>query len=129
MTQERIYPHRFIFDNSYENEFFSIVDAKHEEEISKRPKLKITIFMKSNWDESKKIEVVFDNYHKGYYRVENEYFKIDLTETYRFENKDPKIARKNANHLLRFIKEYIEDELKDFKEREWKINVHDFYKS
>lgn len=132
VTQERIYPHRFIFDSGYENEYFFIVEAKHEE-IKEDPRVstivRIRVKLKSNWNEEKFFDIKFRKFTIDKYNIPKS--RLVYYETQRFENKDPKVARQNANHMLKFIHEYIEDELSlDYPDYEIKrVNVHDLYRS
>ena len=104
--QERVYSHRFIFDGSYENEYFFITSISHS--IDKRV-LSVSFGMKSNWDRDKRIYLNFDILNPGTHRVEESYLRLASSDI--FENKDVVAGRKNANHLLRCFNEYWRDEL------------------
>ena len=102
---DRIYPHRFLFDGSLENEYYYIVDCKISEYMDLYKYLNFVIFLESNWGNGKRLYMKF--------QIKDEYYwgadELSFHSFEKFNNTDVKIARSNANHLFRFTKETWED--------------------
>ena len=118
---ERVWPFRFIFPNSLENEFYSIQSVKlrdsgyfclvtanfvsnygNKKEMVLRFDLIVPEFVKKSIHMYKSCETSNDG---------NFYFRYDLSEG--FIHEDTKIARKNALEFYKFFLEYWEDELSE----------------
>lgn len=125
---ERIYPYKFILEK-LPNEYFFITSVSHEE-LDKDKKLKISVNLQSNWGQNESLNLYFTNYNPARYRVEECYFRFESDYPI-FTNSDVVVARKNANHLLKFFKQYWEDELsKDYPDYTIKnLTVNNLYKS
>jgi hypothetical protein len=117
---ERLWPFRFIFPESLENEFYSIQSV--EEDGRNHFSLVIINFV-SNYGKSRRMVHRFDFYvpkpAKEYplYRncdtSKDENFYFSYVPSDGFVHEVPKIARKNALELYNFFLEYWEDELSE----------------
>jgi hypothetical protein len=117
---ERVWPFRFIFPNSLENEFYSIQSV---EQIDRGNFCLINTHFVSNYGNKKEMTKRFDLYvpksAKSIHmyknceisKDENFYFRYHPGEG--FIHKDTKIARKNALEFYKFFLEYWEDELSE----------------
>jgi len=132
VTQDRIYPHRFLFDGSFKDEYYFITSYSLVIGTETSNKfLRFNIHMDSNWGNKEVFTLVFkilttDRYNIDKNRLEF-YFK-----SHSFENKDSKIGRQNANQILKFFKECWEDDLSqgDYNGFEIKgLSVNKLYKS
>jgi hypothetical protein len=125
VTQDRIYPHRFLFDGSFKDEYYFITSYSLKIETETlRKLLRFNIHMNSNWGNKKDFTLVFKILTTD--RLDF-YYKSDI-----FENKDSKIGRQNANQILKFFKECWEDDLSqgDYNGFEIKgLSVNKLYKS
>lgn len=102
LKQDRIYPHKFIFDGGLENEYFFITEYSYSEETLRQMNyLDFEVDLKSNWGNLKKFTMSF--------RIMGT--NLGFQGQTKFTNKNAKIARSNANHMLRFFKECWEDEI------------------
>jgi hypothetical protein len=135
-TFDRIYPYQFIFDNSQEGEYYSIVsyDYKQVNEGNRMTMwyLHFNIHMKSNWGNDKSLTLRFRIISTDTHRVDSNSLDFSISSSDKLENKDPKVARKNALYLIRFFKECWEDDLSkdDYKNYEIKnLNINSLYKS
>lgn len=121
---ERIWPFRFIFPGSLENEFYSIQSV---EEQKADWQTNIYINFKSNYGNNKRMELNFNLYapviakqrnpeqlrhHLGS-SDDNFHFKLATKTDTGFTHPDSRIARKNALELRNFFLEYWEDELSE----------------
>ena len=129
VTQDRIYPHRFLFSGSFEGEYYSItsysskVDTKSPSSTLKL--LYFNINMDSNWGNKEDFTLIFRILQES--KKLQFYYKSDS-----FENMDSKIGRQNANHIMKFFKECWEDDLSqgDYKGFEvTELSVNKLYKS
>lgn len=117
---ERVWPFRFIFPDSLENEFYSI---KSVEQIDRGGFCLVSTNFVSNYGNKKQMVHRFDlvvpksmkgnQMYKKYYvsNDENFYFRYEPGEA--FMHDDKKIARKNALEFYKFFLEYWEDELSE----------------
>ena len=122
---ERVWPFRFIFPNSLENEFYSIQSV--EKRMAGHFCLITTHFV-SNYGNKKEMGHRFDFYVPKFVKSplspvnqmyrnceiskdENFYFRYDPGDG--FTHDDKKIARKNALEFYKFFLEYWEDELSE----------------
>ena len=117
---ERVWPFRFIFPDSLENEFYSI---KSVEQIDRGNFCLITTHFVSNYGSKKQMvhrfDLVVPKSMKGNQMYknceisndENFYFRYEPGDA--FTHEDTKIARKNALEFYKFFLEYWEDELSE----------------
>jgi hypothetical protein len=135
VEQDRIYPHRFLFDESFENEYYFITGYSSSVESSGSSGerfLKFNIHMNSNWDKKTDFTLIFKILTTEKYRIDKNRLDFYPHRSTSFNNEDSKIARQNANHLLKFFKECWEDDLSkvDYKGFEIKgLSVNKLYKS
>lgn len=126
VTQDRIYPHRFLFDGSFEGEYYFITSYSLISETETSNKfLRFNIHMNSNWGSKEDFTLIFRILEVS--KKLEFYYKSDS-----FENKDSKIGRQNANHIMKFFKECWEDDLSqgDYNGFEIKgLSVNRLYKS
>ena len=108
VTQDRIYPHRFLFDGSFEGEYYFITSYSSKVDTqTPSSTLKVLYFninMSSNWGSKEDFTLIFRILEVS--KKLEFYYKSDS-----FENKDSKIGRQNANHIMKFFKECWEDDL------------------
>lgn len=114
--QDRIYPHKFVFESPLENQYYFITDAEFEhvrkDASSSRAKvLSVKIELKSNWGESKSISLHFEDINPEDYRVDSDRYELRYYSGEVFRNKDIPVARKNALHLYRFFNQMWEDDI------------------
>lgn len=155
VKHDRIYPHRFTFgENSRPNEYFFIVDYDKDNsvKIDKRVengRFGFDVKLMSNWGHEKKFSVCFHIHSRSRDKIvitsyQDRYQKF-FYETKKpvnpFSNETEKIAETNARHMVKFIKEVIEDYKEDFidlivnaygtdyrnAEIKWNIYASDFY--
>ena len=120
---ERVWPFRFIFPNSLENEFYSIQSVK---ESRNDYDSFVQINFKSNYGKDKKMELHFHVYVSHYFKQQNPQFQgswtsqdddckyeLNVKSDTGFKHPDNRIARKNALELYKFFLEYWEDELSE----------------
>ena len=120
---ERVWPFRFIFPDSLENEFYSIQSVK---ESRNDYNSFVQINFKSNYGKDKKMELHFYVYVPSGFSRQNPQFQGTMTSQdddckYRlnvksdtgFKHPDNRIARKNALEFYKFFLEYWEDELSE----------------
>lgn len=156
VKHDRIYPHRFTFgeSNSRPNEYFFIVDYDNDKSVKLDKKVESGRFgfdvkLMSNWGNQKIFSARFyvhsrsddkivissdqDRYQKFFYETKK--------PVNPFSNETEKIAETNARHMVKFIKEVIEDYKEDFRdilvnsygtylrnaEIKWNIYASDFY--
>lgn len=67
--------------------------------------------MTSNWGNTKEFKLIFQVYRIDRYRIEIPYLRLSYKSD-RFEHVDNMVARKNANHIIRFFNECWEDDIK-----------------
>lgn len=118
VKQDRIYPHKFIFESPLENQYYFISDVKFEHNrkdasSSNAKVLSVKIELKSNWGESKSISLHFDDINPEHYRVDPDRYELKYYSGEVFRNKDIPVARKNALHLYRFFNQLWEDEISE----------------
>ena len=120
---ERVWPFRFIFPDSLENEFYSIQSVK---ESRNDYNSFVQINFKSNYGKDKKMELHFYVYVSHYFKQQNPQFQgswtsqdddckyeLNVKSDTGFKHPDNRIARKNALELYKFFLEYWEDELSE----------------
>ena len=136
VTFDRIYPHQFIFDDSQEGEYYSIVsyDYKQVNEGNRTNMwyLHFNIHMKSNWGNEQSLTLRFRIISTDTHHVDSNRLEFEVSHHDKLESKDPMVARTNARHLIRFFKECWEDDLGkgDYKNYEIKnLNINKLYKS
>lgn len=110
---DRIWSHRFIFDGDLENEFYSITNVLLDIKLSANPlTFYLSVSFKSNFGRDKLFHLEFHVLNSKFYKNEGvniiRFKRPGIHGSY-FKNEDPRIARKDANELRKFIMEYFED--------------------
>lgn len=129
-SHDRIYPHRFLFDN-YPNEYFFITDYNYKQtQESGSYYLWVSVEMISNWGNDKKFTLAFQIFSLEKYKIDVPYLRLRMVSD-RFTNSDAVVARKNANHMIKFFKECWEDNIRvDYPNYIIKdLSVNNLYKS